>query len=180
MALSNKQRMFVENYVQCWNASEAARRAGYSPTTAHSQGPRMLENVEIAAEIKRRVAEVAMSADETLLRLAEQARAAYAPYIMSNGTVDLAAMRRDDKLHLVKGVRLVRGELVVEFHDAQAALFRVAAVHGLPVKRVEVTEFEDAREQVRRRVERLAERIGAGGDVEPTGADAAGGGGVGA
>jgi len=29
MKLSNMQRVFVEEYLSCWNGTEAARRAGY-------------------------------------------------------------------------------------------------------------------------------------------------------
>jgi hypothetical protein len=178
MGLTNKQQLFVEHYARCWNASEAARLAGYSAKTARSMGQQLLTKLDIAAEIKARIAEQVMTPDETMARIAEQARAAYAAYIQDDGKVDLAAMRRDGKMHLVKGTKVVRGELVVEFHDAQAALFKIASVHGLPVERVEVTQLEDAREHIRRRVDRLAERIGAGGDAAPVGPDAVGGGGV--
>jgi phage terminase small subunit len=71
--LSNKQRVFVEAYLQTWNATEAARRAGYKHPDV--QGPRLLGNVGIAAAIERRMREMAMQTDEMLARLAEQARA---------------------------------------------------------------------------------------------------------
>lgn len=179
MGLTIKQRLFVEYYVRCWNASEAARQAGYSVQTARSIGQALLTKPDIAAEIQRIVAEKVMTPDETKTRLAEQARAGYAEYIRDDGTVDIAAMRRDGKMHLIKGTKVVRGQLVVEFHDAQAALFKIAAVHGLPVERLEVAQVEDAREQIRRRVDRLAERIGASGNTESVGPDDAGSGGVG-
>jgi hypothetical protein len=71
--LTNKQRVFVEAYLQTWNASEAARQANY----AHpgQQGERLLKKVEVAAAIEQRVKAMAMQADEVLARLAEQARA---------------------------------------------------------------------------------------------------------
>lgn len=68
-----KQVAFVNAYVECWNASEAARRAGYKGRS-NSVGHQLLTNIDIAAEIKRRVAEKCMTADECLIRLAEQAR----------------------------------------------------------------------------------------------------------
>lgn len=44
--LSIKQQKFCEYYVELGNATEAAKRAGYSEKTAYSQGQRMLKNVE--------------------------------------------------------------------------------------------------------------------------------------
>lgn len=44
--LSLKQQKFCEYYVELGNATEAAKRAGYSEKTAYSQGQRMLKNVE--------------------------------------------------------------------------------------------------------------------------------------
>ena len=126
MTLSNKRRVFVEEYLRCWNASEAARRAGYAERSAHVQGARLLNNDKVKAEIERRLAELKMSTDEVLLRLAEQARAEYSAYINDNGTVDLARMLKDGKAHLIKGTKWDRhGNLVVEFHDAQAALVHI-------------------------------------------------------
>ena len=72
MALTTKRIAFVELYLACWNATKAARRAGYKQP--HSQGPRLLENVEIQAFIKARLNEHAMGADEVLSRLADIAR----------------------------------------------------------------------------------------------------------
>jgi hypothetical protein len=167
MGLTAKQQAFVDEYVRCWNASEAARRAGYSPRTAYSIGQRLLKHVEAQAAIGARVDEMAMGADEALTRLAEQARADYVEYILADGSVDLARMKRDGMMHLVKGIKPTRHGLMVEFVDAQAALFKIAAVHGLPRERVEV-EVTDVGEQLTGRIDRLAarvrERIGAGGD----------------
>jgi phage terminase small subunit len=46
--LTPKQSLFVQEYLIDLNATQAAIRAGYSEKTAHSQGPRLLENVGIA------------------------------------------------------------------------------------------------------------------------------------
>jgi phage terminase small subunit len=74
MALSNKQRKFINEYLQCFNATEAARLAGYSPKTARAIGAENLTKPDIAAEIEKALNESAMSASEVLMRLAEQAR----------------------------------------------------------------------------------------------------------
>jgi phage terminase small subunit len=53
MALNDRQQRFVNEYLIDLNATAAAKRAGYSEKTAHSQGPRLLENVEIQAELRK-------------------------------------------------------------------------------------------------------------------------------
>lgn len=46
MSLNEKQRAFCEYYAACLNATEAAKKAGYSEKTAYSIGQRLLKNVE--------------------------------------------------------------------------------------------------------------------------------------
>lgn len=53
MSLSPKQFKFVQEYLIDMNATQAAIRSGYSAKTAYSQGPRLLENVEIKEEIRK-------------------------------------------------------------------------------------------------------------------------------
>lgn len=72
--LTNKQRVFIDEYVKCFNASEAARRAGYSEKTAGSIGSENLKKPEIQEAIQERLAEVHMSADEALKLTADIAR----------------------------------------------------------------------------------------------------------
>ena len=57
--MTQRQRAFVRAYLECANASEAARRAGYSQRTAYSQGYRLLRNVEIVGEIEQQTADAA-------------------------------------------------------------------------------------------------------------------------
>lgn len=72
MGLTNKRRVFVEEYLKCWNATEAARRAGYG--SPNNQGPRLLVNASIQQAIKERLSALQMDADEILAGLTEQAR----------------------------------------------------------------------------------------------------------
>ena len=71
--LTDRQRVFVEEYLTCWNASESARRAGYRGR-ANTVGPRLLANVGIQKYVEKRLSEKAMKADEVLARLADEAR----------------------------------------------------------------------------------------------------------
>lgn len=45
--MNDRQRRFAEVYVECGNAAEAARRAGYSERTARSIGQRLLTFVDV-------------------------------------------------------------------------------------------------------------------------------------
>jgi phage terminase small subunit len=51
--LTDKQRLFVMEYMRDFNATRAAMAAGYSKRSAYSEGWRLLNNAEIQAEIKR-------------------------------------------------------------------------------------------------------------------------------
>lgn len=57
MALNEMQKAFADYYIETANATESAKRAGYSEKTAYSQGQRLLKNVEIYTYISERMAE---------------------------------------------------------------------------------------------------------------------------
>lgn len=50
--MNDKQKKFCEYYAECLNATEAAKKAGYSTKAAYSQGNRLLKNAEIVKYIK--------------------------------------------------------------------------------------------------------------------------------
>ena len=68
--LTPKQKAFADYYIECGNASEAARKAGYSPKTAGAIGEENLKKPEISAYIDERMtkqdAALVASADEVL------------------------------------------------------------------------------------------------------------------
>lgn len=139
MKLTNKRRIFVEEYLKCWNATEAARRAGYK--FPNRQGPRLLSFVGIKEKINQRLKEKVMSADEVLLRLAEQARADISEFVGIRGAIDWIAVQ--EKGHLIKKIIHRQGQhSSIELYDAQAALALLARHHGLLTDRREV-EFKE-------------------------------------
>jgi len=71
---TTKQRVFIEEYLRTWNATQSAISAGYSKKTAYSSGQRLLKDVEIKRLIDEEIATRAMGADEVLQRLADIAR----------------------------------------------------------------------------------------------------------
>lgn len=137
MAFTVRQQLFIDEYLKCWNASEAARRAGYSAATASEQGSRLLANVSIKAEIDQRKAQLIMSPEEVAARLTEQGRAEYANYFMVDG-FDLERCIADGKGHLIKKIKPTREGLEIEFHDAQAALVHVGRIHKMFTERAEL------------------------------------------
>ncbi len=144
MALTDRRKIFIEEYLRTFNASGAARLAGYA--NPGQQGHSLLKTIEIAVEIQRRVSELAMSSEEVLIRLGEQARADMGDFVSfasdERKTPDLDLKRAMDagKFHLVKKLKYsADGGIEFELYDAQAALFKIAQIHGLLVTKTEVT-----------------------------------------
>lgn len=143
--LPPRQRLFVESYLGAarFNATAAAKLAGYSEATAYSQGSRLLKNVEIAAAIKVRLDESAMTASEVLARLADMGRGTMEDFLRFPGVgarLDLDSAREAGKLHLVK--RFTNSEFAgdsIELYDAQAALNTLGRHHGLFKDKLTVT-----------------------------------------
>jgi phage terminase small subunit len=141
MALTDRQQLFVSHYVVCWNATEAAKKAGYSEKTARSIGSENLTKPDIAAAIAAHIAGI-MPAGEVLTRLAGHARGTMADFInVEQETLDLNKAHGNDKLHLVK--KFSRSEtkygtnISIELYDAQAALALLGKHHGLFTEKVE-------------------------------------------
>lgn len=132
--LTRKRRAWIEEYLTCWNATEAARRVGYKHPNA--QGPRLLLDVSIQEIIEKRIAEKAMSADEVLLRLAEQARGDISEFVKAGGGIDWEKV--GEKGRLVKSIAHTTGKNSrLELYDAQAALVHLGKHHGLFKDRIE-------------------------------------------
>jgi len=178
VGLSAKRQIFIEEYLQCWNASEAARRAGYKGQ-ANSVGAQLLANISIQAAIKARLSEKAMTADEVLVRLAEHARGSMAEFVRVNedtGAVwlDMRTAQAAGKLHLIKSYQEASDKFgaKLELYDAQAALALLGKHHRLFTDRTEHDLAPDLKADVKDRIAQLiarqAERTGQGGDPEPT------------
>ena len=70
MALNRRQKAFANYYLKTWNATEAAKQAGYSEKTAASIGYENLRKPEIAAYIRERThaqdSKIVADADEAM------------------------------------------------------------------------------------------------------------------
>ncbi len=158
--LTDKQRVFVEEYLKSWNASEAARRAGYSEDSAGFIGWENLKKPVIAEAIKARLAEKAMAANEVLARLADQARGTMEDflYIGPKGKVklDLSKAARSGKLHLLHKYSKGKGGIInIELYDAQHALEQLAKLFGMyPAEKLEI-DVKDLDNAIERELAKL-------------------------
>ena len=76
--LNIKQKKFADEYLICSNATEAAKKAGYSEKTAYSIGQRLLKKVEVKSYIDERLkifeSEKIAQADEVMKYLTKVLR----------------------------------------------------------------------------------------------------------
>lgn len=132
--LTNKQRVFVELYLTLWNATEAARQAGYAAKNADVQGPRLLGNVGIQKVIEARIAEKTATADEVLMRLTSHSRGTMDDFLSPMGLIDIDQARERGVMALVKKIKqhtthisksdgedIEHHDIELELYDAQAA-----------------------------------------------------------
>src|SRR3990167_11125370 len=107
LKFTDKQQKFINEYLKCWNATEAARRAGYA--FPNVMGTKLVKgSEEVAAEIARRIEENAMSANEVLARLGDIARGDLGDFLSIGGmSFDLSLKQAQDMgiTHLIKKVR---------------------------------------------------------------------------
>src|SRR5687767_14617881 len=133
MSLTNKQRVFIDEYLISWNATEAARKAGYS--FPNVEGPKNLVKPSIAVEIRQRINEKAMTADEVLTSVAEIGRGDLSRYITRDGEINIQLLREDGQGHLLKKYKRTRriirqkdgGE--IETESTEAELYAADAAH---------------------------------------------------
>lgn len=59
MALTPKQQAFADYYIECGNATEAAKRAGYSKNNVGENAAKTLKNPNVSAYIAERMEEQA-------------------------------------------------------------------------------------------------------------------------
>ncbi len=142
--LTRKQQLFVAAYIRNrGNATAAARDAGYAhPNKA---GFALTSKEYIQQHINYEFARAGMTAERVLYELSLIAQRGYANYIQDDGSIDLAAMKRDGMTHLIKKIYTEKdgGEVVkqrVEFYDGMTALTWAGKHHGLFVDRVESHE----------------------------------------
>lgn len=164
--LNPKQQAFVEAYLQTWNATRAAKMAGYSPKTAGSQGHELLKKPEIASRVRERMTENAMATDEVLARMAHHARGDIGELVdPATMTLDLKKAVEQGATNLIKKIKqtTITGDdkqteiFEFEMYDAQAALVQLGKHLGLFSTRLEHTGANGGAIQTESKVTLLSE-----------------------
>lgn len=140
--LTFRERLFIEEYLNCWNASEAARRAGYSQKSAHKSGCDNIKKPYISRAIEARIAERAISANEVLARLAEQARFDANEFLSEAGELDMRSAKKKGLGKFVRRLKSQSGEhasVDIEFIDTQGALEKLGKHLKLFTERNEIS-----------------------------------------
>lgn len=144
--MTPKQQIFVNEYLKCWNATEAARRAKYqgNDATLAQVGAENLRKPYIAEIIQTRLKENAMSADEVLSRLANIARgniADVAHVATSSDVVDLgedaAVIRKMKRKVTTSKDGETYEDIELEMYSAHGALRDIGRHYGLFTDKVE-------------------------------------------
>ena len=96
LALSPRRALFAREYIVDLNATQAAKRAGYSDKSARTDGPRMLHNAVVQAEIHKLVktqhAQVDLTAEKVIGALCE----------IGFANIDLRDVKPADKIQSLK------------------------------------------------------------------------------
>lgn len=152
----DRYEVFIEEYLRTFNKTEAARAAGYKDKNMSKRGQEVYNHPDVQAEIKRRLSENHMSAEEVLQRLADEARGDIGDYLEENPdtheiTISLLNRKGERKnTRLIKKVTQVRTKrkfkdgseeeelrLSLELYDAQAAKVQLGRAHALFTDKVE-------------------------------------------
>ena len=146
--LEPKQRLFVELYLQCWNATEAAKKAGYSPKCAYQQGYYLMTKPEVRRIIKLRLTEVAMTTNEVLARLTFIAKGSLGDFLVieddGRARIDWDKARARGVLGLLKKFTVGKRGLEVELLDQMKAIELLGKYNGVFPDRLSVkTENPD-------------------------------------
>ena len=172
------------------NGAKAARDAGYAESGAHVQAHRLLRIAKVSEVLDAYWREVAMSSDEILSILSDQARGTMAPFLEldeSTGLVDVNLTSEDARanLHLIKKLKsrsrvmqsqsdsdyvVVDQTIEFELHDAKDAAKVLAKHKGLLTDKLQIEEglallqqeFDRYSTPVKEAIETTRERVEVG------------------
>ena len=105
--MNARKRAFVREYLVSGNATQAAIRAGYSPKSAHSCGPRLMENADVRAAI----ADGQKVLEQSGIASAEERRAFWTAMMRDLDAPAVARLRASELLGKNQGDFVERHEL---------------------------------------------------------------------
>lgn len=151
MALNDKQRRFVDEYLIDLNATQAAIRAGYSEKTAEWIGPRLVTKSHVAEAIEQgmqqRGERTGVTADRVLQEAARLALFDPRKLFRADGSPVPINELDDDTAAAIAGIEVVtlggeEGPAIVKkykINDKNSALEKLFRHHGLYKKDNEQT-----------------------------------------
>lgn len=153
-ALNARQRKFIESYcTNGFNATRAAKDAGFAEASADRTGWRLLRNEKVARARDLLLAASQMSPEELISRISDDATASMLPFLkieaVTRGTrtmhqlrIDFSTPEAKEALRWVRKVKVEQtkwGEQITfELVDDQRAKDMLARAHKLFVDRQEI------------------------------------------
>lgn len=166
MALNDKQRRFVAEYLIDLNATQAAIRAGYSAKTAEWIGPQLLKKTHVAEavciEMKEREKRTDITQDRVLRELAKIGFADIRKAVkwgdgiavvdpesgeqtISNGVALVGSEEIDDETAAsISEVSQTAQGIKIKMHDKRAALVDIGRHLGMFTDKTEITGKDGA------------------------------------
>ena len=161
MALNDKQRRFVDEYLIDLNATQAAIRAGYSAKTAEQQGFQLLKKTSVSEAVTSRMKDREKRTEITQDRvLQELAKIGFADIrkavkwgadipvvnpetgevLTANGVVLISSNEiDDDTAAAVSEISQTAQGIKIKMHDKKGALVDIGKHLGMFVDRVDAT-----------------------------------------
>jgi phage terminase small subunit len=129
VALTDKQRRFVDEYIISLNATQAAIKAGYSPKTAEQMGYKLVQNSSVSEALQKKRLKLEKKTEITqeriLQELANVALANATDYVtITDGGVQIVntADIPPDKLAAIAGIKQTQTGIEIKTRDKLKAL----------------------------------------------------------
>lgn len=167
MALTNKQKAFVDEYLIDLNATQAAIRAGYSPKTAYRTGADNLRKPQIQEEIQKAMKDrekrteitqdfvlkelfaIASANGSDFAQVVEEPLIVNGSYVMNPDTGELKKQEvvkitptdklSEEKQKAISNIKETRNGIEVNTHDKVRALELLGKHLGMFKEKVEVS-----------------------------------------
>ncbi len=112
--MNHKRKIFVSEYARSGNATEAAKKAGYSDRTAYSTGQRLLKNAEIVKEISKIQNEALENAEMSVTEVVNLVKG-----IATSGKSETVRLRAMDMLLKYLGAYNDDMKLILKMNDIE-------------------------------------------------------------
>lgn len=156
--LTGLQEKFALEYTRCFNATEAARLAGYSGDDRSLAviGHENLRKLKIRTKIDTILKQQTISPNEVLSRLSAFATVDLSDF-MEVGEftgfprISFEKAKKLGKIHTLKKIKFNKAGFVesIELHDPQSALHDLAVAYGLLKQRIEIDWRSKAIEDIK-------------------------------